>query len=87
MYKASIGKVPSQFSDLFVSNRDVHNYCTRNATNYHLYNPILTITHRSIRHAGPDVWNSLSNDIKNRPSVLSFRMAMKKNLIKMYKSS
>ena len=45
---------------------------------------ILLLAHRSIRHHGPDTWNSVPDHLKLCVSVFSFKSFMKKHLLTKY---
>ena len=71
----------SLFFYMFQSNNAVHSYSTRQASNIHLVNPRTTLAHKSIRHSGPDVWNSLPQHVRTLQTPHSFKRAIKRILI------
>ena len=79
MFKHSKNLLPF-FQDTFIPNSNIHSYPTRHRNDFHLSNPKLLLAHRSIRHHGPDIWNSLPDHIKSRTSVFSFKATIKKVL-------
>ena len=84
MFKYTNNQLPAPFDNLFTLNRDVHSYPTRNSQNYHLVNPKLLISHKSIRHHGPDIWNSLTKSVKACTTLFSFKATLKNELISCY---
>ncbi len=66
-----------QLTDLFKTKNDIHQYKTRQSNNVHAdkskeeyYNASFTIT-------GVKLWNSLSQTVKNMPTLSSFMHASK----------
>ena len=84
MYRFSVNLLPSNFNDIFSYNRNIHNYPTRISNNFHITNPRISLTHRSIRHHGPDIWNSLPEHIKQSKSLSTFKTKVKNYLISNY---
>ena len=81
MFRFNNKLLPDSFSSMFQSNNAVHSYSTRQASNIHLVNPRTTLAHKSIRHSGPDVWNSLPQHVRTLQTPLSFKRAIKRILI------
>ena len=84
MYKLIHGELPHLLSDycqLFT-----HNYETRQKSNNTLILPRVNTEQgkRSITFCGSEMWNSLHEDVKLKPSVSSFQKALKKKLIEEY---
>ena len=77
MFRFNIKLLPTSLSSMFQPNNMVHSYSTRQSSNLHVVNPHTTLAQKSIRHRGPDVWNSLPNDIRNIKSTNSFKRALK----------
>ena len=76
--------LPSQFDSMFMCNNQIHPYNTRSSDNYHLTNPRTTLTSKSIRHRGPDVWHSLPNEIKQCSFLSTFKRKLKNLIIASY---
>ena len=66
---------------MFQSNNTVHSYSTRQASHLQLVNPRTALAHKSIRHIGPDVWNSLPNNVRKLQTPNSFKGAIKRILL------
>ena len=84
MYKYSHNQLPTLFHNRYSLNSNIHSYPTRRSTDYHLVNPKIIIAQKSIRHHGPDVWNTLPNQIKQCSSLYSFKASLKNLLISNY---
>jgi len=78
MYKYKNKLLPESFKDFFTLNSDIHSYPTRNSQNFHLVNPRLLIAHTSIRHHGPDLWNTLPDNITSCHNLFAFKARIKK---------
>ena len=77
MFKYLNNMLPLSFQNFYTMNKTIHSYPTRNSSNFHLVNPKLLIAHKSIRHHGPDLWNSLPESIKICRSLYSFKAKVK----------
>ena len=86
MFKYTKNQLPSSFDNMFRFNNSVHSYPTRISGNFHLVNPKLSITHRSVRHCGPDIWNNLPDNIKSCSTLYSLKATLKRNKIQSYTS-
>ena len=84
VYKFSKNILPLTFRDMFTLNTNIHSYPTSHSFDLHLSNPKIVLAHRSIRHHGPDVWNSLPSNIKSCTSLYSFKASLKKHLLSQY---
>ena len=76
MFKYTQNLLPL-FQNIYTPNYNIHSYPTRHRNDFHLNNPRLLIAHRSIRHHGPDIWNSLPEQLKLCVSLFSFKATMK----------
>ena len=84
MFRYKTNLLPPSFTTMFRTNQNIHPYPTRRAADFHLHNPITTLAHKSIRHSGPDVWNSIPVEIRNCHSLYSFKRKVKQMLITQY---
>ena len=84
MYRLTQKKLPTLFYNTFKLNSNIHSYPTRRSNDYHLENPKIILAQKSIRHHGPDIWNSLPSEIKRSSSLHSFKALLKNNLISRY---
>ena len=69
MYKYKVGLLPTSFDHLFTNLESIHNYDTRNKTNYRFE------IHRtkSVLTDGPKLWNSLPYETRTASSVNMFK--------------
>ena len=81
MFRFNTNILPIPLSSMFQPNSAVHSYATRQALDVHLENPHTALAHKSIRHRGPDVWNSLPQDVRCKRKLLSFKVAIKRILL------
>ena len=86
MFKYINNQLPPSFDNMFRFNRSVHSYPTRISGNLHLTNPKLLITHKSIRHYGPDIWNNFPDNIKSCSTIHSLKANLKRSIIQSYAS-
>ena len=84
MYKFTMNLLPQSFNNIFNLNSNIHSHLTRRSNDYHLENPKTTLAHKSIRHHGPDTWNSLPQTVRNSPSLFSFKTSVKKLILSKY---
>ena len=84
MFKYSHELLPPLFRNTFQFNSTIHTSPTRRSHDYHLENPKIILAQKSIKHHGPDVWNSLPNSIKQCSALHSFKTSLKKHIISMY---
>ena len=87
MYKLTQKQLPTLFCNTFKSNSNIHSYPTRRSNDYRLENPKIILAHKSIRHHGPDIWNSLPSEIKRSISLHLFKALLKNNLISIYRAN
>ena len=81
MYLCSKNKLPHLISSYFYLNQDVHDYNTRSSTNYHLPLVKSNVSKDSLFYKGPIIWNRIENEIRNSPSVNSFKRKYKSALL------
>ena len=85
MYKFTNNQLPELFNNFFDLNSNIHTYPTRHSTDFHLENPRTILAQKSIKHHGPDVWNTLPYNIKRCCSLGIFKASLKEYLISTYK--
>ena len=86
MYKYHTESLPKSFDDFFIKRSDFHKYYTRYSSDYHHTRNKKVFTDQAIRTAGPILWNSLNDLLKNVRSVRHFRKKFKATLISSYNS-
>ena len=82
MFKFTISKLPSMFNSYFTYTSSIHHYSTRSSISGFAMPSVRTkIRQKSIKYQGPFVWNKLSAEIKNSPSVSTFKNKLKQYLL------
>ena len=61
-----------------------HHYATRSYRNLVPFDARLTITENSLRVSGPNVWNSIPQEIRDVPTLSIFKTRYKKHLLLLY---
>ena len=84
MFKYNNKLLPQVFNDFFSLNKTLHPYPTRRSTDFHLDNPRTLQAQRTLRHHGPDVWNTLPAPIKQLSSLHSIKKKMKDSFLQQY---
>ena len=81
MFNYNANALPSIFNSMFPRNQFFHNYPTRQSNEFHL--PLLRtlLAQSTFIYTGPRFWNSLSCEIKNSPSLHSFKRKLKSFLL------
>ena len=86
MHKFTFNRLPTVFDGFFTPNSTVHSYPTRQSSDYHLENPRISLAQKSLKHNGPDIWNSLPPNLKQCTSLNIFKRELKNILITQYTS-
>ena len=86
MYQFNNNTLPSAFNLIFIKNKTIHKYPTRQSDEFHL--PLTrTLLAKSIfTYAGPKLWTILDVSIKNAPSLNSFKFKLKKYFLRNYQA-
>ena len=84
VYRSLNGQLPHMFKDYFAQNCTVHNHITRHRLNLQLPLHRTNITANSIRVSDVKFWKSISLELRQKPSVFSFKRNIKKHLISLY---
>ena len=84
MYKFYVNVLPKPFDDFFTKRSDIHNYHTRNNSDYNQTRNRKVFTDQAVRTTGPILWNALNDHIKNVNSIKQFRKKLKHSLISTY---
>ena len=74
--------LPQFFLNLFFTSYHVHNYNTRNVTNYRSHPCRTNVKKFTILYLGPKIWNSLPSSVVNPVSLISFRKKLLRFLLK-----
>ena len=84
MYKYFNGLLPMSFNAFFTKLSDIHNYYTRNKSNYNPTRNKKVFADKAIRTTGPILWKSIDKSIKKSISTKHFRKLCKPSLISSY---
>ena len=84
MYSFITGNLPTKFDSFFSVNKCIHSYNTRYASFFRLPLCRTNISQFSISFQGPKFFNTLSSEIKNSPTLMSFKYKLKDFLINNY---
>ena len=82
MYSINANILPDKFSNMFVSNSNIHNYFTRQRHHYHQPNLRSTSGLNSLIYNGVKKWNNLPYCIKSSSTLTRFRKLCKNLLLK-----
>ncbi len=84
MYKCVHDFAPKLLCDMIVMASDVNVRKTSNTDSLNVYIPKSNIEwyRKSFKYAGGKIWNDLSNNIQNAPSVEAFKYAYTKINVK-----
>ena len=78
MFSFNHSLLPPKFNDYFSLNKQVHNYATRYANDFHFPFCRTNLRRFSASFQAPTYYNSLENDIKESSSLHSFKTKLKK---------
>ena len=81
MYKYHNNLLPPIYHQLFTTGKSIHPYDTRNSGKYRSHSCRTNHKLFSILFQGPKIWNSLPNDIREKPSLTSFKTNLKNVLL------
>lgn len=84
MYNYNRNTLPHIFDGMFPKNQSFHKYPTRQSNEYHLPFFRTILGKNTFIYNGPKYWNSLSDDIKESPSLNYFKNKLKLSLLKFY---
>ena len=73
--------LPKFLDDCFIVNRSIIKYETRQSNNLYMPNFIYEFSRSTITYAGPKIWNELSNEVKQCPSLATFKRKCKEYLL------
>ena len=84
MYNYNNNMLPSVFQEMFFKDSSVHDYPTRHSDDFLL--PLLQTlsAQKTFIYEGPKFWNSLRGEIKNAPSINTFKKELKLFFLQSY---
>ena len=84
MYSFSTGNLPTKFDSFFSVNNSIHSYNTRHVSFCQLPLCGTNIRQFSLSFQGPKFFNTLSSEMKNFLTLMSFKYKLKDFLINNY---
>lgn len=85
MFKISHHLLPAQFIDSFTQCSKIHQHLTRNSTvNFFILPHHTKVRSKSVKFAGPKIWNELPNSLKTIQTLGSFKRNLKRHIILSY---
>ncbi len=77
MYKCLNNLAPYHLTDLFQTNNSIHQYRTHQSNNLHVDKSKLEYYNRSFTITSAKLWNSLPQNVKDMPTLSSFKHSCK----------
>ena len=86
MYKLKYNKLPSAIphTGMFVTNENIHSHNTRNKNGYLIPNVRTNCRKFTVSYAGPILWNSFPQKLRQLPSEVLFKRKLKYILLATY---
>ena len=84
MYKLKYNKLPNVIPHMFVTNENIHSHNTRNKNGYLIPSVRTNCRKFTVGYAGPILWNSFSEKLRQLPSEVIFKKKLKSILIATY---
>ena len=84
MYKLKYNKLPSAIPHMFVTNENIHSHNTRNKNGYLIPNVRTNCRKVTVSYAGPILWNSFPQKLRQLPSEVLFKRKLKYILLATY---
>ena len=86
MHKLSRNELPPVIESMFIKNKDIHKYPTRQTNLYHLPKTRLRLLQNTFIYNGPKLWNSFEPELQQTPNFYTFKRKLKLFLLKQYSS-
>ena len=84
MYKLMYNKLPNVIPHMFVTNENIHSHNTRNKNGYIIPSVRTNCRKFTVGYAGPILWNSFSQKLRQLPSEVIFKKKLKSILLATY---
>ena len=78
MFNYLHNKLPICYENFFTNNTDLYEYNTRRRNDVSLVFRKLVVCRMGLKYNGPRLYNSLDKDIRNIPSIYSFKKAIRR---------
>ena len=77
MFKCVNKLLPPIFDDLFLTNKDIHHYGTRQKNKLHVPKAKLSISKKSIRYIGVSILNFIADKIPYHSTLFTYKQKLK----------
>lgn len=84
MFRYDQGILPSSLNRIFTTNKTHHQYNTRNRNNPRIPLSKYSITIKSVKHRGPQIWNHIPITVRSSRTMNTFRFKLKNNILNKY---
>ena len=84
MYKSKYNKLPNVIPHMFVTNENIHSHNTRNKNGYLIPSVRTNCRKFTVGYAGPILWNSFPQELRQLPSEVIFKKKLKSILLATY---
>ena len=84
MYKLKNNKLPSMIPHRFITNEHIHSHNTINKEGYLIPSVITNCRKCTVSYAGPLLWNSFPQQLRQLPSEAVFKKKLKSTLLATY---
>ena len=84
MYKLKYNKLPNVIPHMFVTNENIHSHNTRNKNGYLIPSVRTNCRKFTVGYAGPILWNSFPQKLRQLPSEVIFKKKLKSILLATY---
>ena len=81
MFKVFHKVTPQTFDSMFIRNRSIYRYVTRQHLGFHLPKVTSNLTKMSMRYRGAIVWNTIQRNVIHECSLESFKKNLKKFIL------
>ena len=81
MYKLKYNKLPNVIPHMFVTNENIHSHNTRNKNGYLIPSVRTNCRKFTVGYAGPILWNSFPQKLRQLPSEVMFKKKLKSILL------
>ena len=84
MYKLKNNKLPSMIPHTFITKEHIHSHNTRNKEGYLILSVRTNCRKFTVSYAGPILWNSFPQQLRQLPSEALFKKKIKSTLLATY---
>ena len=81
MFKMKLNICPTEPSNLFLENKNIHNYCTTQADQFHVPIAKRNYMQKIIRYKRVRIWNYLSQFVDYDRVFISYKIAIRNHVV------